>query len=65
MRAAQDARIEMEILRDKGEQAPVAVAAAPTTGPTTAEAKKDVLASDPQLSAAVLLLKLELAGASL
>ncbi|HVT88494.1 MAG TPA: S41 family peptidase [Tepidisphaeraceae bacterium] len=60
MRAAQEARIEMEVLRD-GEVKPQ-IAAAPTTGPAV---KKDLLAADPQLSAAVLLLKLELAGAEL
>lgn len=56
MRAAQDARMQMEVLRDgKGD-------AAPKTGPATSP---NVLTADPQLSAAVLMLKLELAGATL
>lgn len=52
MRAAQDSRMALEVLRENE--------LAPTTAP-----KKDLLASDPQLSAAVLLLKLQLAGASM
>jgi carboxyl-terminal processing protease len=65
MRAAQEARTEMEVLRE-GDTAPVPVAAIPTTNPTTAPVvKKDLLSADPQLSASVLLLKLELAGAPL
>jgi hypothetical protein len=47
----------MEVLSDELKQQ----AAAPTTSP----AKKDLLAADPQLSAAVLMLRLQLAGATL
>jgi carboxyl-terminal processing protease len=54
MRAANEARIEKEVLRVD------AASPAPTTAP-----KKDLLATDPQLSAAVLLLKLELAGGTM
>jgi carboxyl-terminal processing protease len=54
MRAANEARVEKEVLRVD------AASAAPTTAP-----KKDLLATDPQLSAAVLLLKLELAGGTM
>jgi carboxyl-terminal processing protease len=53
MRAAIDARQELDILRDAGEEA------APTTQ------KKDLLTVDPQLSAGLLLLRLELNGAEL
>jgi carboxyl-terminal processing protease len=54
MRAAMEARQEKEVLHHVGDR--------PTTGPSE---KKDLLAVDPQLSAAVLLLKLELAGATM
>ena len=73
MRAAIDARQELDILRD--------AAAAPAEGeeqklqdvaPEVEEAvtdakppKKDLLSSDPQLSAAVLLLRLRLEGAEI
>ncbi len=50
MRAAIDARQDLDVLRDKGE--------APSTQPT-----KDLLSCDPQLSAAMLVLRLELSGA--
>jgi len=79
MRAAIDARQELDILRDanaapaEGEQEKIAdkaaevreevkeVANANAAGGT----KKDLLSSDPQLSAAVLLLRLQLTGAQL
>jgi carboxyl-terminal processing protease len=54
MRGAQEARVAMEVLRKQGAEA------APTTQP-----KKDMLSTDPQLSAAVLLLKLQIAGATM
>jgi len=54
MRAAIDARQDQDILRDAG-----ADDAAPTTQ------KKDLLSVDPQLSAALLLLRLELNGAEI
>jgi len=52
MRAAINARQEQDILRDEG-----------ATGTVAAKASDNLLASDPQLSAAVLLLRLELADA--
>jgi carboxyl-terminal processing protease len=58
MRAAIDARQEMDILRD-AEVAPEKKAA------VEAKPKKDPLAQDAQLSAALLLLRLQLAGAHL
>jgi carboxyl-terminal processing protease len=54
MRGAQEARVAMEVLRKQGAEA------SPTTQPT-----KDMLSTDPQLSAAVLLLKLQIAGATM
>jgi C-terminal processing protease CtpA/Prc len=57
MRQAQEARIAKEVLTRAGADA---VPAAPTTEP-----KKDLLAVDPQLSAAVLLLRLQIAGATM
>jgi carboxyl-terminal processing protease len=57
MRAALDARTELDVLREPGEK-PVA----PTTKP--AGKRKDLLQADPQLSAAVLFLRLELTDAS-
>ena len=76
MRAVMDARQEMDVLRDArtpgpGNPLPLQtqpepkVAQPPATGPTTASVKKDLLAADPQLSAALLLLRLQLAGAQL
>jgi carboxyl-terminal processing protease len=66
MRAANEARIEKEILRaDDGAAQRMQVIANPTGAPTTSPAKKDLLSTDPQLSAALLLLKLQLAGAPL
>lgn len=53
MRAAINARQEHDVLRD---------GAAPATKPAVAT-DKNLLSSDPQLSAAVLLLRLELADA--
>jgi hypothetical protein len=84
MRAAIDARQELDILRDaqaapaEGKQeklndvapqirekaADAAAGGAPEKN-VEKKPKKDLLAADPQLSAAVLLLKLQLAGAEL
>ncbi|HEX8913317.1 MAG TPA: S41 family peptidase [Humisphaera sp.] len=60
MRAAMDARTEMDVLRD-----PNAPPTAPTTKPATKPGKvrKELLQADPQLSAAVLFLRLELTDA--
>jgi carboxyl-terminal processing protease len=55
MRAAIDARQEMDILRDSGDDV------APSTQPD----KKSLLSVDPQLSAGLLLLRMELNGATL
>jgi len=72
MRAAIDARQELDILRDANsppaegalekvkDKAPVVQNEVKDA--TAAAGKKDLLTSDPQLSAAVLLLKLQLAG---
>ncbi len=79
MRAAIDARQELDVLRDNPapaqgetpklqEKDPKANGDAPADKPKEVVAttqKKDLLSSDPQLSAAVLLLKLQLAGAQL
>ena len=59
MRAVNKMRQELDVLRD-----------APTTNPTTLPAEfktreEQLLASDPQLGAAVLLLRMQLAGAPL
>ena len=67
MRDAIDARQELEVLRDKNDtnKQYVRVSTTPTTSPTTspsADPQKEALSSDPQLSAALLLLKLQLAG---
>src|SRR5204863_6609528 len=62
MRAAIDARTEMDVLRDaerQGDAKPVDKAPANAE----AKAKKDPLAQDAQLSAGLLLLRLQLAGA--
>jgi carboxyl-terminal processing protease len=74
MKAAIDARQELDVLREAG--APAArppsepeQAATPATAPADAAvvatrgAKKDALGSDPQLNAALLLLRMQLAGA--
>ncbi len=60
MRAAIDARQDMDILREADDK-PVASKEPSTTQP----AKKNLLAADPQLSAGLLLLRLKLSGASL
>ncbi len=75
MRAAIDARQDLDVLRDNpapahGDQPKLegkANESAPGDKPqeVASTKKKDLLSSDPQLSAAVLLLKLELAGAQL
>jgi carboxyl-terminal processing protease len=76
MGAAQDAREELDVLRDvnappaEGKDAKLkdtapAVADAVKLPPTTQKAKKDLLAQDPQLSAALLVLRLQTAGAHL
>ncbi|HWP40998.1 MAG TPA: S41 family peptidase, partial [Tepidisphaeraceae bacterium] len=59
MRAAQQARQELEVLYDSRSAQQTA-----STGPAT-QTSKDLLAADAQLSAAVLLLRLQLAGATL
>jgi len=61
MRAAIDARQEVEVLRDATD--PATLPKADDNGSTTKPVKKDLLSSDPQLAAAVLMLKLQLAGA--
>jgi carboxyl-terminal processing protease len=58
MRAAIDSRQELDILRD-------ADAPAEKKAEVAAKEKKDPLSQDPQLSAALLLLRLQLAGAQL
>lgn len=59
MRAVIDARQEQDVLRyETDNKEEVAAAGAPTTQP----AKKDLLQADPQLAAAVLLLRMQLAG---
>jgi carboxyl-terminal processing protease len=77
MRAAIDARQDLDVLRDinstpaEGEQeklddkAPAAQEKEQPKLDDTKKDKKDLLASDPQLAAAVLLLRLQLAGAQL
>ena len=77
MRAAIDARQAMDVLRDlaEGDEVPVKKevvikpptdgSETPSTTPTTQEGKKDLLSVDAQLSAAVLVLRLQLAGAAL
>jgi carboxyl-terminal processing protease len=57
MTQAIQARQEMDILRDAGDYT--------TTMPSTQPGKKDLLGSDPQLSAALLILRLELNGAQI
>ncbi len=59
MRAAIDARQDLDVLRD------IDNGAAPKAAPSTQPVKKDLLASDPQLSAGLLLLRLKLSGAAL
>jgi carboxyl-terminal processing protease len=54
MRAAIDARQELDILRDAG-----------AVAPATTQPNKDLMSVDPQLSAAVLLLRMQLNGATL
>jgi len=76
-REAINVRQRMDVLRDAGAKdddaddddsiaaskaESKAIAAGPTTAPTTKPSKKDLLAVDPQLSAALLLLRLQLAG---
>jgi carboxyl-terminal processing protease len=73
MRLAIDARQELDIIRDansppaEGKQEKIVDKAKEVEGAvaTAKKDKKDLLSSDPQLSAAVLLLRLELAGAQL
>jgi len=70
MNDAIEARQYLDVLRQAADTQPSATAA-PTTAPTlaasptTQPAKKDALTCDPQLSAALLVLRLELAGATL
>lgn len=63
MTDAIEARQDMDVLRES-DAAGAAAEKTPTTGPTTRAAKKDVLEVDPQLSAALLELRLKLAGTS-
>jgi len=56
MTEAIEARQDQEVIRD---------GASPTAEPTTKPAKKDVLASDSQLATALLIMRLQLAGASM
>jgi carboxyl-terminal processing protease len=76
MGAAQDAREELDVLRDvnaapaegkdeKMKDVAPSVANAAKIPPTTQKTKKDLLAQDPQLSAALLVLRLETSGAHL
>jgi C-terminal processing protease CtpA/Prc len=77
MRAAIDARQDLDVLRDinstpaEGQQeklndtAPAAQEKEQPKLDDTKKDKKDLLASDPQLAAAVLLLRMQLAGAQL
>ncbi len=60
MTDAQEARTEQEAIRDSQ-----VATAPPSTEPTTMSAKKDLLAADPQLSAALLVMRLKLTGATL
>jgi C-terminal processing protease CtpA/Prc len=71
-RDAINVRQAMDILRDAGASNDMddasdatASASSPTTAPTTQATKKDLLAVDAQLSAALLLLRLQLAGGTL
>jgi carboxyl-terminal processing protease len=71
MRAAIDARQQFDVLHDPDDAAAHQTAVAPTTPttlPTTgpvATTNKDLLSSDPQLSAALLLLRLKINGAAI
>ena len=76
MTAAIEARQELDILRDAPDVTPpgtdpqkesdrAQAATQEAAGATTRPVKRDALASDPQLSAAVLLLRMQLAGAQL
>jgi len=66
MSAAIDARQDLDVLRDAppagGEQPKLNDAAKTANPKETAPKKKDLLSSDPQLSAGLLLLRLELNG---
>jgi carboxyl-terminal processing protease len=68
MTDAIEARQDMDVLREANSpaatQPAVAAAAKPTTGPTTRQAKKDLLAVDSQLDAALLVLRLQLESQS-
>jgi len=63
MRAAIDARQDFDILRDASAADPDKLPEKPAVEDAT-RAKKDPLASDPQLSAALLVMRLQLAGGS-
>jgi len=54
-----DARQDLDVLRDADPQT------RPTTAPTAPAAKVDLLKTDSQLAAGVLVLRLQLAGAQL
>jgi carboxyl-terminal processing protease len=64
MSDAIEAREHLDVLRSADAQAPTTAPIAAAT-PTTQPTKKDALTCDPQLSAALLVLRLELAGATL
>lgn len=64
MRLAIDARQELDVLRDANPSTPPTPPNAPTTRPTTGKSK-DPLSCDAQLSAALLLLRFQVAGAQL
>ena len=65
--ALDDVRRDADVLRDNDSPAvaPAAKALAASTQPATKPAKKDLLSSDPQLSAGLLLLRLQTAGAQI
>jgi carboxyl-terminal processing protease len=65
MRAAIDARQELDVLRDRDNDGKPDKPAAAAANDKTVKEKKDPLASDAQLSAALLLLRLRLAGAEI
>jgi carboxyl-terminal processing protease len=68
MRAAIDARQDMDVLQSADASTTPAAQPVPTTNPTTAptaSGTKGLLAADPQLSAALLLMRLKINGAAL
>jgi carboxyl-terminal processing protease len=65
MSDAIEAREHLDVLRQAAAQAPTTAPAVASAAPATQPVKKDALTCDPQLSAALLVLRLELAGATL